>query len=257
MVLMPNFFASFGDGYVLISIIVSAGVMMVNIVLLYLLQLRRRTFDAQALAMGLAASDLLMMLGLAFYAIYNSFALLSAAMVVSMVAYFFLVTQRLDTRPVAWYRSSTFLLLVLINGAELAMSFAATSIGLSITTSIFPGTATTSLLGLNLSGPMNISNPLWWLFPWDPAKMSVMAFQMGLSVSTPFAYFWSSFALIMMTTMSPFYVIMMGSEMSIWFFRDTDSQETGGLETGPWLSLLESLSSLSCYHSTLHSTYSA
>ena len=214
MVLMPNFFASFGDGYVLISIIVSAGVMMVNIVLLYLLQLRRRTFDAQALAMGLVASDLLMMLGLSFYAIYNSFALLSAAMVVSMVAYFFLVTQRLDTRPVAWYRSSTFLLLVLINGAELAMSFAATSIGLSITTSTFPGTATTSLLGLNLSGPLNISNPLWWLFPWDPAKMSVMAFQMGLSVSTPFAYFWSSFALIMMTTMSPFYVIMMGSEMS-------------------------------------------
>ncbi len=219
MALMPNFFVSLGKNGILISSIISASIMVINIVILYVLQLKHKSYNIQVLAISLAASDLIMMVGLAYYAIYNDLIVLSTAMVISMVVYFFLVTHRLDTRPVKRKASYSFLLLLLVNGAELTMSLGITSLGFMLSNSLFPPSGTVygsifSNMHLGMISSINFSNPFWWIFPFDPGKMSIMAFHKGLSVNPFFAYFWSSFMLIMMTTMSPFYAIMMGSEMS-------------------------------------------
>jgi NAD-dependent dihydropyrimidine dehydrogenase PreA subunit len=217
MALMPNFFIQLGNLPILVSILLSSFVMVINILILYIMQIRRPTSNFQAMILVLAAFNFLEMIGLSWYAASQSLVLISSAMVLSMVAYFFFVTHRLPSRPVSSYRTYNFALLVLINGAELTMGLGVTSLGFSITTSIFPQSATSFasyFSGLGLAIPINFSNSLWWLFPFDPIKMTVMGFHSGLSVSTFFAYFWSSFMLVMMTTMSPFYAIMMGSEMS-------------------------------------------
>jgi ferredoxin len=217
MALMPDFFIRLGDLPVLVSTLLSSLVMMVNIVILYILQLRSRTFNSQVLVLVLAACNLLSMTGLSVYAVSHNLILISSAMVLSMAAYFFLLTHRLPDRPVSSYRTCSFLLLVLINGAELTMSFGVTSLGFSITNSIFPQSATgyvSYFTGLHSVRTINFSNPLWWLFPFDPVKMVTMAFHNVSAVNAFFAYCWSSFMLVMATTMSPFYAIMMGSEMS-------------------------------------------
>jgi Pyruvate/2-oxoacid:ferredoxin oxidoreductase delta subunit len=216
MALMPNFFIHLGNLPVLVSMLLSAFVMVINVVLLYILQMRSNTFNFQALVLVLAACDLLSMVGLALYAAYQSLMFISGAMVISMGAYFFLVTHRLPSRPVSSYRTYSFLLLVLINAAELTMSLGLTSLGFSITNSVYPQSTSQAsyLSGMQLAMPLNFNNPLWWLFPFDPIKMTTMAFHSGLSISTYFAPLYSSFLLVMMTTMSPFYAIMMGAEMS-------------------------------------------
>lgn len=219
MALMPNFYIGIGKAAELTSAIVSASVMVVNIVLLYILQLKQKAFNVQILTVGLAASDLIMMAGLAIFSMTDTLAAMSMAMVISMSVYFFLVTHKLSRKVVKAGRSYAFALLLLINGAELAMSLGDTSLGMALSNSIFPPSATvygSAFAGMNLGmvGSINFSNPLWWLFPFDPGKLGIMAFHKGLSVNLFFAYFWSSFMLIMTTTMSPFYVIMMGSEMS-------------------------------------------
>jgi len=217
MALMPNFFIQLGDVPVLVSMLLSALVMMVNIVILYIMQLRNRALNFQVTALILAACNLLSMVGLSVYAASQSLIFISIVMILSMVVYFFLITHRLPSRPVSAHRPYSITLLVLINGAELAMSLGLTSLGFSITSSLFPQSATGSasyFSGLQSVRSINFDNPLWWLFPFDPIKMTTMAFHKVLSINTFFACFWSSFILIMSTTMSPFYAIMMGSEMS-------------------------------------------
>ena len=217
MALMPNFFVQFGKLPVLVSMLVSSLIMVVDVVLLYVLQMRRRGFDAQVLALALAACNFLEMLGLSLYAASRSLVFRSGAMMVALVAYCFLVPQRLPDRPLASCRACSFLLLVLINAAELAMSFGVTSPGFSITTSLFSGSATSYasyLSGVPLARSIDFANPWWWLFPFSPDKVSTMAYHTASSVNAFFAPFWASFMFVMMTTMSPFYAIMMGSEMS-------------------------------------------
>jgi len=217
MAVMPNYFVQFGKLPVLVSMLVSSLIMVVNIVLLYVLQMRDRAFSVQVLALALAACNLLEMLGLSFYATSGSLFPLSATMMVSMVVYFFLVTHKLPDRPLASCRACSFLLLVLINGAELAMSFGVTSLGFAITTSLFSGPATgyaSYLSGVPLARSIDFGNPWWWLFPFSPDKVSTLAYHSASSVNAFFAPFWASFMFVMMTTMSPFYAIMMGSEMS-------------------------------------------
>jgi hypothetical protein len=164
-----------------------------------------------------ATFNFLEMIGLSWYAASRSLILISSAMVLSMVAYFFFITHRLPDRPVTSHRPYNFALLVLISGAELSMGLGVSSLGFSITTAL-SSQSTTSYAsyfsGLDLARPLNFNNPLWWLFPFDPIKMMTMGFHNALSVNTFFAYFWSSFMLVMATTMSPFFTIMMGSEMS-------------------------------------------
>lgn len=219
MALMPNFYFQSGKSTILLSALLSSSLMVINIVLLYMLQMRRKGFNFQILSVSLAASDFLMMIGLAFYAIDKDLVFISFTMVVSMLVYFFLVTHRLSNRVIKRAKAYGFGLLVLVNAAELAMSLAVTSLGFAISNSIFPGPGSNYGFIFNNFNPgmvsgINFDNPFWWLFPFDPGMKGIMAFHMGLSVSTPFAYFWSSFMLIMTTTMSPFYAIMMGSEMS-------------------------------------------
>jgi ferredoxin len=216
MSLMPNFFIHLGKLPVLTGTLLSALVMMVNVVLLYVLQMKRRTFNFQALVLALAACNFLSMIGLFLYAAHRDLAVISGTMIVSMAVYFFFITHRLPERPVTSYAAGTFLLLVLINAAELTMSLGVTSLGYSITNSLYPSAAgrASSFFGLEVARHINFSNPLWWLFPFDPIKMTTMAFHSGLSVGAAFAPFYASFMLVMMTTMSPFYAIMMGSEMS-------------------------------------------
>lgn len=219
MAVMPNFYIQFSKAILLLSTIISSMVMIVNIVLLYIMQMKRKTFDIQLLAISLAGSDFLMMLGLSSFALNRSLILISSAMIVSMFSYFLLVTHRFSRKIVKRNYSFTFILLVLINGAELAMSMGVTSFGMSLSDAIFPKSTINYAFSLASFLPgmihsIDFSNPLWWLFPFDPIKMASMAFDTGLSVNLPFAYFWASFMLLMATTMSPFYAIMMGSEMS-------------------------------------------
>lgn len=219
MALMPNFFVHFHDISILASVLSSSALMVANIVLLYIIQIRIKTFNRQVLVLGLSGADLLMMVGLSFFAMNKGLMLMAISMVVSMLVYFFLVTHKINARKITLNRSYAFALLLLINGAELAMSLGVTSLGMKLSVSIFSGSTVNYASYLTTLSPgmihsIDFSNPLWWLFPFDPAKMGMMAFKAGSSVNAPFAYFWSSFMLIMSTTMSPFYAIMMGSEMS-------------------------------------------
>lgn len=219
MSIMPNFYFSQGRAVILTSAILSSALMVLNAVILYIVQMRIKDFRHQLLAITMAAMDFLMMLGLSFYAIRGNLNLMSYAMVIAMAAYFFLITHRTARgKKVAGLRYS-FPLLVFINAAELAMSLGVSSLGFAVSNSLFPPSG--SNFGYFFSGmepgmvkSINFSNPLWWIFPFDPGKIGMMAFHAGLSVNAPFAWFWSSFMLIMMTTMTPFYAIMMGSEMS-------------------------------------------
>ncbi|MEJ2739872.1 MAG: hypothetical protein P8105_08620, partial [Dehalococcoidia bacterium] len=217
MALMPNFFVHHGKLPVLTCTLLSSFVMVINILILYIMQIRRPTFNFQAMILVLAAFNFLEMIGLSWYAASQSLILISSAMVLSMVAYFFFITHKLPDKPVVSHRPYNFALLVLISGAELSMGLGVSSLGFSITTAL-SSPSTTSYAsyfsGLDIARPLNFNNPLWWLFPFDPIKMMTMGFQNALSVNTLFAYFWSSFMLVMATTMSPFFTIMMGSEMS-------------------------------------------
>lgn len=219
MSLMPSFYFTMGKAAILTSAILSAAMMVINVILIYILQMRKKEFRSQATALSLASMDLLMMLGLASYVLNGDLATLSLVMIVSMAVYFLLVTMELSNRIVTKDRAYSFALLLMVNAAEIVMSFAIASLGFSITNSMFSGSPTGSsnffsTLKPGLVTVTNFNNPMWWLFPFDPAMMSKMAFHIGLGNGLPFAYFWTSFMSIMMTTMSPFYAIMMGSEMS-------------------------------------------
>jgi Pyruvate/2-oxoacid:ferredoxin oxidoreductase delta subunit len=215
MALMPNFFIELGKLPVLGSTLLSSIVMVINILILYIMQTRSPTFNFQVMILVLAAFNFLEMLGLCWYAATGSLILISSAMVLAMVAYFFFITHRLSNRPVPSYRPYNFALLVLISGAELSMGLGVSSLGFAITSTFSsPSNYASYFHGLDLARSLNFNNPLWWLFPFDPIKMMAMGFQNFSSVNTFFAYFWASFMLIMATTMSPFFTIMMGSEMS-------------------------------------------
>jgi NAD-dependent dihydropyrimidine dehydrogenase PreA subunit len=217
MALMPNFFIELGKLPVLGSTLISSLVMVVNILILYIMQIRSPAFNFQVMILALAAFNFLEMIGLCWYAATGSLVLISSMMVLAMVAYFFFVTHRLPSRPVPSYRPYNFALLVLISGAELSMGLGVSSLGFSITTALSSQSVTnyaSYFSGLDLARSLNFNNPLWWLFPFDPIKMMTMGFHNFLSVNPFLAYFWASFMLVMATTMSPFFTIMMGSEMS-------------------------------------------
>jgi NAD-dependent dihydropyrimidine dehydrogenase PreA subunit len=217
MALMPNFFVHMGKLPVLGSTLLSALVMVINILILYIMQIRRPTFNFQIMILVLAAFNFLEMIGLSWYAANESLVLISSMMVLAMVAYFFFITHRLPSKPVPSYQPYNFALLVLISGAELSMGLGVSSLGFSITTAVSSQSVTSyasCFSVMHLARPLNFNNPLWWLFPFDPIKMMTMGFHNFLSVNTFFAYFWASFMLVMATTMSPFFTIMMGTEMS-------------------------------------------
>ncbi len=75
----------------LVGSTVSSIVMIINIITLYLIQIRRISFNMQLLSISLAGFDLLMMIGLSTYAAYSDLYIISISMIISMVWYFILI----------------------------------------------------------------------------------------------------------------------------------------------------------------------
>ena len=65
-------------------------------------------------------------------------------------------------------------------------------------------------MSMNMMSPF--SNPFWWLFPMNPLAMGLMFVHATHNVVLNAIL--TSFMFVMGTTMSPFYVIMMGAEMA-------------------------------------------
>ncbi|MCG2907500.1 MAG: 4Fe-4S binding protein [Sulfolobales archaeon] len=249
MVFLPNVVFVYGKMIMLIFSILSSVIMIINIVLLYLVQLSGFTFRRQFFAISMALLNFLMMYGLSDFAVTGSLVVLSLTSAISMAWYLFAEVWeskdvKIEPRP-----GLTFLFLVLVNLAELAMGFGMTVFGFRTSLDLFmPSSAsgamghmhaasgqmgmsstmsqsgnmpsgTTSSMSMGMGGHMSMMrvqpwsswDPLWWLFPFDIYSMMTM---MKISDNALINMFWSSYMLIMMTTMSPFYVIMMGSEMA-------------------------------------------
>ncbi|AGJ62022.1 4Fe-4S binding protein [Saccharolobus islandicus] len=182
--------------------------MIVNIVLLYLTEMRMLTFQGQLVAISLSLFNLLMMLGLTFFASLSNLYFLTLSMIASMVWYFFLIFYNVPAKKIS---PKPFLFIVLVNLTELAMGFGESVLGFNLTNSLFVNTMNCKMMmgSYMMRSPFN--NPFWWLFPINPLTMITMTIMkynlLGKLVMVPFMT-------IMTTTMAPFYVIMMGTEMS-------------------------------------------
>ncbi|MBW9140837.1 MAG: 4Fe-4S binding protein [Candidatus Aramenus sp.] len=241
MAFMPNVFYTLRMEAQLIGSIISSVFMIVNIVMLYLIQIRRASFNAQLLAISLSGFDFLMMLGLSAFSVNNDLTLISIAMVVSMFWYFILTLYKFSDRRVTGLKYPI-AFMTLANLAELAMGFGESVLGFNVTNAIFHPSMSMqgkmmSMHGQMMQGHMMMrspfSNPFWWIFPMNPYSMTVMAFKSALTSSHNllFADFWGSYMLIMMTTMAPFYVVMMGAEMSYLVYERYKSLKNRSLKS--------------------------
>ena len=241
MAFLPNVVFAYGKALELAFSLVASVLMIVNIVLLYLLQLGGFTLRKQLFAVSLALFNFVMMLGLSHYAISSNLLGISVATLVSMFWYLFLEVWNPGEIRIAVRPSLTFAFLVFINLAELAMGFGESVLGFTYSFSIFhPAGAVSSMgghmgsisettqastsmgihssmQGMSMTMPMRVSawsswDPLWWLFPVNPYAMTLMMLNTQGSILEKL--FWAPYMLVMMTTMMPFYVIMMGSEMA-------------------------------------------
>ncbi|MEM0363898.1 MAG: 4Fe-4S binding protein [Sulfolobaceae archaeon] len=203
MAFMPNIFLQFSLHYQLIASLIASVIMIVNILALYLIQQRQLTINSQLLAISLALFDFIMMLGLTTYAVVKDLYLISISMILSMIWYFILVTYKFNDVKFSPKLRHVLGFVSLVNLAELTMAFGESVLGFKAT---LP----------EMSMHMWNTGPFWWIFPTDPWAMTVMAFHQAMmnSHNLLFSVFWASYMLIMMTTMLPFYVIMMGSEMA-------------------------------------------
>lgn len=215
MSFMPNIFITFKSSLILVCSTISSIIMIINIIMLYLIEIRRISFNMQLLSISLAAFDFFMMLGLSTYAAYNDLYIISISMIFSMIWYFILIFYRFSDRKVNIGIKYPFLFLILINFAELTMGFGESVLGFNITNSIFMMHSSMSSMSMKMPMRSPLTNPFWWIFPMNPLSMTTMAFKAALmsSHNIVFASFWGSYMLIMMTTMMPFYVLMMGAEM--------------------------------------------
>ncbi len=239
MVFMPNVFYGFREEAELIASLISSIIMIVNIVTLYLIQIRKASFNAQLLAITLSGFDFLMMLGLSAFSVSSDVILISVAMITSMFWYFILVFYKFSDRRVSGLKYPlTFM--TLANLAELAMGFGESVLGFNVTNALFrpahtmamdSSTHTTMSIHMMMKSPF--TNPFWWLFPMNPYAMTEMAFRNALmsTHNLVFAAFWGSYTLIMMTTMMPFYVVMMGAEMSYLVYERYKSLKTKSLKS--------------------------
>ncbi|BBG25226.1 hypothetical protein IC006_2561 [Sulfuracidifex tepidarius] len=212
MAFMPNIFRTFESSIQLVGAVLSSIIMIVNIVTLYLLQMRRISLNAQVLSLSLAGFDFIMMLGLSIFASSSDLTFLSLSMIASMVWYFVLIFYRFSDKKITYGLKIPILFVFLINMAELTMGFGDSVMGFNITNDIF------SAHMMNHGSSMMRSphtNPFWWIFPMNPLSMTLMSFHSVLMVSHNLllSSFWGSYILVMMTTMMPFYVLMMGAEM--------------------------------------------
>jgi len=252
MAFMPDIFYTYHEYIVLYSSILASIIMTVNIVLLYLVYMKRRySLDFQVITLSIATFDFLMMLGLAIYSVSLDISFLSVVTTISMLTYFVLTFYRVPDKRVMPKFRQILAFVILINLAELAMGFGETVLGYNTTNmGMTENTASNmnqqehSMSHMMLLQPthsmmsnmddhmvrmdhhdhmgdhghsmVNFENPYWWIFPFNPWDMVTDHFNQAMMItgSLPYSIFSASWMLIMYTTMSPFYLIMMGSEMS-------------------------------------------
>ncbi|AWR96489.1 4Fe-4S ferredoxin [Acidianus sulfidivorans JP7] len=216
MAFMPNIFIQYKAYSELFASLLASIIMIVNIVSLYLIQYKKFTVKAQLTSISLGLLDFLMMLGLSIYATSKDLYLISIAMIISMFWYFLLIMYNFNSRKIQMSLKYSLLFVILINFTELSMGFGESVLGFRITNNLWmPNTGMNHMMKqMIMWSPL--SNSFWWIFPTDPWLMTTMAFKDALlsSHNIVFATFWGSYTLIMMTVMMPFYVIMMGAEMS-------------------------------------------
>lgn len=216
MAFMPSLYRV--AGVELITSLMSSLIMIVNIVMLYVTEMRQTTLRGQLVSISLALFDFVMMLGLSFFAGFNDLYVITLAMLMSMVWYFFLIFFNVPSSRIQMKLRYPFLFLVLVNLAELAMGFGESVLGFNLTNAIFSSSVMHHDMSMSHSGTAMRSpftNPFWWLFPINPLTMTEMYLRKGFLISL----FMTPFMLVMSTTMSPFYVIMMGAEMSFLVYQ--------------------------------------
>jgi len=238
MAFLPSLYMELGKITELTASLISTIIMVVNIITLYLIEMRRVTFHGQLFSISLAFFDFFMMLGLTTFASFNDMWLISISIVVSMVWYFLLILHEFPNTRIEMKLRYPFLFLVLINLTELTMGFGESVLGFIISNSVLVPHTMTHMSNMgsgmssmhSMSDPMSgsmssgmkgmssmhmmmrspFTNPLWWLFPYNPLAMGMMFTHTSLLtnlIMTPYMF-------VMGTTMAPFYVIMMGAEMS-------------------------------------------
>jgi NAD-dependent dihydropyrimidine dehydrogenase PreA subunit len=227
MAFLPSLFVELGKEIEFIASIISTVIMIVNVITLYLVAIRRINFNGVLISISLAAFDFFMMLGLSTFASLNDMITISLSIVISMVWYFILILHEFSPRKINYSMKYAFVFLVLINLAELTMGFGESVLGFNITNALFAkqtmsmqssmsGMSTSSMsmgmntMSMNMRGPF--SNPFWWLFPINPLAMGLMFVHATHNVVLNAIL--TSYMFVMGTTMSPFYVIMMGAEMA-------------------------------------------
>ncbi|MUM65283.1 4Fe-4S ferredoxin [Acidianus infernus] len=222
MAFMPNIFFTFSAYTELVGSLIASIIMIVNIITLYLIESRKLTFNAQLLSISLGFFDFVMMLSLSIYATSKDLYTISLTMIASMVWYFTLVLYRFKDVKIKLGLKYPLVFVIFINFAELTMGFGESVLGFRITNNLWMP----SMMSMHSKSmdPMHMhmlmwsptSNPWWWIFPTDPWSMTSMAYKQAMMATHNilFAGFWASYMLIMMTTMMPFYVVMMGAEMS-------------------------------------------
>ncbi|MQL55662.1 4Fe-4S binding protein [Acidianus ambivalens] len=221
MAFMPNIFFTLSAYTELVGSLIASIIMIVNIITLYLIESRKLTFNAQLLSISLGFFDFVMMLSLSIYATSKDLYTISLTMIASMVWYFTLVLYRFKDVKIKLSLKYTLVFVIFINFAELTMGFGESVLGFRITNNLWMP----SMMSMHDSKPIDhmhmlmwspTSNPWWWIFPTDPWSMTSMAYKQAMMTTHNilFAGFWASYMLIMMTTMMPFYVVMMGAEMS-------------------------------------------
>lgn len=223
MAFMPNEVISLSGTaqsvYGLISSVAMAG----NVIAVYGLQSRMFLRGAQAYSLTMAALDGLMMVGMAVYGVSGNVSLLSIAMVIAMAGNLYMITSlgspwsRRKFVPGKWI---PLLVVILLNLSEMSMALGENDLVLHTLAQGMALPQGTQMEEMSMNG-MTMEdmrgNSLWFLFPMDPWRMAYSGFLEALSASNNIviSYIWGSYLLIMMTSMLPFYVIMMGAEMSI------------------------------------------
>ena len=187
MAFLPSLYLGFPKEIELIVSIITSVIMVINIITLYLIEIKRITLEGQLFSISLALLDFLMMLGLDFFVIFRDLLTISLMIFISMIWYFILLLHSFPQRKINFGIKYPFLFMIFVNLAELSMG-----------------------LGESVLGYRSIE----WLFPYNPLMMAEMMISKILVSNLVLKALFISFAYIMSITMTPFYVIMMGAEMS-------------------------------------------
>ncbi|MFP3218308.1 MAG: 4Fe-4S binding protein [Acidianus sp.] len=234
MAFMPNIFFTFSAYTELVGSLIASIIMIVNIVTLYLIEFRKLTFNAQLLSISLGFFDFIMMLSLSIYATSKDLYIISISMIASMIWYFTLIFYRFKDIKIKLGLKYPLTFVIFINFAELTMGFGESVLGFRITNNLWiPSMSEKHMSSIHMLMWSPNTNPWWWIFPTDPWSMTLMGYKQAIMATHNilFAGFWASYMLIMMTTMMPFYVVMMGAEMSYLVYERFKTAKNSNIKT--------------------------